>query len=601
MLMTKVLWLRPFVGCLLVFSLLAASQKYDDAEAFQALPDFITEEMQRQLDDTGSVMISVTYRDLDPAIFQAQAQPANDSTNERDGAEVLAVLGSSHAAEIEVTSLDALVGLANDTDLESMVIPPYEGTFHQIGTANLRGAQRTAAIESAQMQARGHDGSGVTVAIVDTGVDRSHIDLVSSVVFEGCLQVFASGSCPDGTRVQTGAGAAAGGSGHGTQMASAVTSDGTITPLGMAPGASIEALRISATTGVDLRNALVALDFILEERSDVDIVMLSFGSRLTFEASCARDLWPAFFDTIRSLRERGVFVTASAGNDGIANRQSFPACLDDVHATTALNVGGTALAATANSAIGTDVAAPGSGIAVHDGGLSSGTSIANALVAGCAALAIDSGRTTPDEVGSWLQSPNDSVATSNGSVPSMQCAPYCFEEPATVNLALGETPTSGRDVILGTADDDVISAGPGNDLVCASAGNDLVYGGQGDDLVDGGEGSDRLWGNFGNDVVIGSSGDDTLHGGAGADDLRGQLGDDRLYGYSGDDVISGGQGADRLHGNAGADVLGGDSGDDTLYGYGGSDLLDGGIGSDICRGNAGADVLERCETGDAAR
>jgi len=593
------------VVVLLVGALLGGVVATSGADAAQPVPQLITEEMQRQLVEQGSVMVSVTYQSAAGTgglteTFQAEALPRDPLSAMTEGMEVLAVLDSSPAAEIKVTSAEALVQLASDPDLRTMVIPPYQGTFSQTAVPELRGAQRDLAVEASQMHARGNLGGGVTVAIIDTGVDRQHVDLVSSVTFEGCVRLFDSGSCPDGTNFQTGPGSAAEGSGHGTQMASAVTSDGIATPLGIAPEASIEALSISSTTAVDLRNALVALDFILESRGDVDIVMLSFGSSLTFETTCNRDLWPAFFDAVQALRDRNIFVTSSTGNSSLDNGQTFPACLDHVYSVTSLNVNGTALATSANIASSTDVTAPGSGIAVHNNETSNGTSVSNALVAGCAALAIDSGQTTPIQIGSWLKSPNDLVVAVSRSVPTLQCAPQCLDQAVTVNLELGETPTNNRDVVLGTPGNDVILAGFGDDVICAEGGDDLVFGGQGNDQIAGGGGADRLWGNFGDDVMFGGDGADTLHGSAGTDELFGQLGDDRLYGYAGRDVLSGGQGNDRLHGNDGADVMRGDPGNDVLFGYRGDDQIDGGIGDDTCRGNAGTDLISRCETPSSA-
>lgn len=564
----------------------------------------MTAEMRSQLDAEGVVMVSVSTVG-DPAAESGESQSANvlPSITQQmavwagdPGIEVVASVEGAGAAELVVSSQEALDDLAADPRIASIVIPPYQATFAAPGDG-LRGAQRETAIEASQMHAQGLRGGTARVALIDTGVDATHVDLAGSVVYEYCVQVFSPTSCANGTAEQTGPGAAADVDGHGTAMASLIASAGTATPQGVAPESRLEVIRISDRTSLDLRDVLLALDHIATERPDVHIVVLSLGSLARFSTVCERDLWPAFHDTVAALRSRGTFLTASTGNNGDSRAQQFPACLADVHAVAGLDVAGTGLALSSNVALSTDLAAPGSGLAVHEDPISfGGTSNANAIVAGCAALAVDSGRVDPDAVAQWLRSPDDLIATPFGfATPRLQCAPHCLGAAVTVNLALGEEATDGDDVISGTAEADLIYARKGNDLVCAGAGDDVVYAGQGDDLVAGEHGADRLWGNFGDDVLRGGDGDDTLHGNAGDDELYGESGADRIYGYSGADVVSGGQGDDRLHGNRGDDRIDGDSGDDLAFGYSGNDRIDGGIGTDRCRGNDGNDATLRCE------
>ncbi len=63
----------------------------------------------------------------------------------------------------------------------------------------------------------------------------------------------------------------------------------------------------------------------------------------------------------------------------------------------------------------------------------------------------------------------------------------CAGRPVTVNIALGERPTSGPDVILGTPGDDVINGLGGRDVICGLGGNDRFDGGPAsDEVFDGG-------------------------------------------------------------------------------------------------------------------
>ncbi len=122
--------------------------------------------------------------------------------------------------------------------------------------------------------------------------------------------------------------------------------------------------------------------------------------------------------------------------------------------------------------------------------------------------------------------------------PTLECGGL----DVTVNLALGQLPTNGPDVIRGTD---------------------------------------------GADIINGLGGDDVICGGGGADIVSGNQGDERLFG---------GEGDDEMRGNAGDDTLRGRAGDDLLYGQALDDLLDGGADTDTCRGGTGTDTATACET-----
>jgi Ca2+-binding RTX toxin-like protein len=133
----------------------------------------------------------------------------------------------------------------------------------------------------------------------------------------------------------------------------------------------------------------------------------------------------------------------------------------------------------------------------------------------------------------------------------------CGGRAVTVDLSEGDHPTSGSDVIQGTADDDVINGGGGSDVVC---------GGNGNDRIDLGPGNDRAIGGGGNDVVYGRTGVDRLEGGAGNDRLLSGDSNDTLYGASGSDTLDGGTGADKLYAGPQTDSCNGRGGRDAQSG-----------------------------------
>ena len=154
---------------------------------------------------------------------------------------------------------------------------------------------------------------------------------------------------------------------------------------------------------------------------------------------------------------------------------------------------------------------------------------------------------------------------------SPDSALFCDGEEVTVDLAKGEKPSGGPDVILGTPGDDVIRAKGGSDVICAGAGNDTIRGGPG---------NDRIFGGDGNDTIFDGPGDDVVWAGEGDDRVRDGLGSDSLYGEGGDDYMRGNANCapnsdptewqNHLYGGEGDDVLispygmTGDEGDDKL-------------------------------------
>ncbi len=152
-----------------------------------------------------------------------------------------------------------------------------------------------------------------------------------------------------------------------------------------------------------------------------------------------------------------------------------------------------------------------------------------------------------------------------------QTRTICNGLPVTVDLAIGERPTKGNDVIVGTEGRDKIKAGGGDDVICALGGNDRVVGGAGADLVLAGPGDDVVLGGKGSDLLEGGSGDDLLEGGKGSDELRGGAGDDQLKGDGGSDRVFGQGGNDTMEGGAGRDLLNGGKGRDSADGGAGKE------------------------------
>jgi Ca2+-binding RTX toxin-like protein len=193
-----------------------------------------------------------------------------------------------------------------------------------------------------------------------------------------------------------------------------------------------------------------------------------------------------------------------------------------------------------------------------------------------------------------------------------QVGATCGGKAVTVFAGLGELPTDGDDVILGTTASESLAGGKGNDTICGGGGNDFFTGGQGSDTIIGNAaGSDVIdfeddplgvgvgvsvnlaAGTGGGDTfssiegVIGSSGNDSITGDAGPNFVLGLAGNDTINVAGGNDGIDGGAGNDTLIGGGGNDRLVGGAGTDTAS-YGGLAAVTVNLGSTAAQNTVGA-------------
>jgi subtilisin family serine protease len=306
------------------------------------------------------------------------------------------------AIDLTSAGLDALDALGSD------VVRVMEDTIHKPLLA-----ESVPLIQADRVWAAGYDGTGMTVAILDTGVDRAHPFLAGKVAAEACFSTTLTGItqsfCPNGQSQQIGSGAATPCSLpdciHGTHVAGIAAghdSSGAHPASGVAPGAQIMAVQVftkitnaqvcggdAPCVGAFASDIVAGLEHVysvaVAGTYNVAAVNMSLGGGL-FGAACDNTPYKPSIDRLRAI---GVATVVAAGNDGWPFGLAAPACV-----SSAVSVGATTktdeVTSFSNASPLLSLFAPGDSItsSVPGGGYQTfrGTSMAAPHVAGVYAL-----------------------------------------------------------------------------------------------------------------------------------------------------------------------------------------------------------------------
>jgi subtilisin family serine protease len=191
----------------------------------------------------------------------------------------------------------------------------------------------------------GLDGTGVGVAVLDTGIDNDHPDFEGAIVAQQCYSEGSRSCAPRGLPKSDNAEDEYG---HGTAVSSMILGRGVtkglneankqVTALGIAPRASLLAVRVFRDNGGAYDPDIVAgLDWVLTKQKEhnVKAVNMSLGGGAEIGTNCDNN-----HATVKAafarLVSKGVTVVVATGNGGNADRVAFPACISN-----AMSVGAT--------------------------------------------------------------------------------------------------------------------------------------------------------------------------------------------------------------------------------------------------------------------
>lgn len=422
---------------LLAFVLLTSQT---NAAATLSMAPVVTDEVQQMVTTTGTARVLLLLGE--PLSASTAAVPSAARTAQEERAAVAAlqsrVLQTLTAADFQLyrqyQSIPGLAGTLSATGLDKVrqnalvrvIELDHPGGAHlQESLPAIRG--------DAVHNTYGITGRGVTVAVLDSGIDTDHPDLADDLVAQHC---FTNNACPPGNSAESVS--AEDQNGHGTHVAGIISANGVVSGQGFAPDANIVAVRVLDRFGSGLVSDWVAgLDWVHTQlaTTPVQIVNMSLGTFALYPNNC--DQQEALLAAaVAQLRAQGVLIFASSGNQGHSLRIAAPACTSGVIAVGATydgNVGRQPNAGTYQSGFGSswpacadtmttlqtitcftnsngqlDLVAPGAPIlSTYLGGGTAtywGTSQASPTAAGIAALLLERRRDlTPDQVETTLK------------------------------------------------------------------------------------------------------------------------------------------------------------------------------------------------------
>src|ERR1051325_3308122 len=217
------------------------------------------------------------------------------------GGLLVSVLSNLNIRIVDVQANDVEV-LASDPSVTYISLDgPVRSSGHIVNTT---GTQQIRAQKSLLGLNNTLDGTGVTIAVLDSGIDSKHKSFATTGKIKFSKDFTGENRTDDPW-------------GHGTHVAAVAAGDGAPTSgayEGIAPAANLVNLRVLNSQGVGrVSGVLAALDWLLANKGNygVKVVNMSLG---TPAINSYED--DPICNAVRKLVDAGVVVVAAAGNNG---------------------------------------------------------------------------------------------------------------------------------------------------------------------------------------------------------------------------------------------------------------------------------------------
>jgi hypothetical protein len=235
--------------------------------------------------------------------------------------------------EVPQAAAPALVNALRRNPQIRSVVPDHLVTL--TAQTKPKGVRRVAA--ELGIGIRANAGTGIDVAVMDSGIDSTHRDLD--------VDTTRNATCIHGNPCVTGAGTGEDVLGHGTSVAGAIAAlDNSVDLVGVAPAVNLISVQVFDSNGESSNSDIIAgIDYLLtlNQTNLVEVVNMSFRDICTdtngANAPCAGnpDIQP-LETALQNLANSGTTIIAASGNDAIDTKFVMPASSNAVIAVSAM-------------------------------------------------------------------------------------------------------------------------------------------------------------------------------------------------------------------------------------------------------------------------
>jgi subtilisin family serine protease len=400
------------------------SDEDDDADKVEVLVRF-------RAGTTREIIDRITRQFHDEVEDRIESVDGLDVIEDEDGQSAADVVAQYRSLpEVEYAETNSEITLDHENRGRKHVHADDEMFFKQWGLANggENGGLAGADISAMRAWAVTKGSDQVVVAVIDSGVDYTHPDLVRNIWSRPeiikAYQDEDLGAVDDvhGLNVVEDNGDPMDDNGHGTHCAGIIGAEGGngIGIAGVNWNVKIMPLRFMDGDGAGTtKDAIEAINYVIDRKRagvNVRIISASWGSNTNSRA---------LEDVIRRAYDEGILFVAAAGNAGSDNEQTphYPSSynLGNIVSVAATNRNDELAAFSSYGAKSVQIAAPGEEILStwleHGFTEKKGTSMATPFVAGVAALILSQNpKMSVDELRARLLKSVDSLASLNGKV-----------------------------------------------------------------------------------------------------------------------------------------------------------------------------------------
>jgi subtilisin family serine protease len=162
-------------------------------------------------------------------------------------------------------------------------------------------------------------GAGVTVAVIDTGINLSHPDLKANIVAnKNCLAPRKTGTDDNG---------------HGTHVAGTIAAlDNSIGVVGVAPQAKLAAVKVLNSKGAGTWSSVICgIDWVTQNaaRYGITVANMSLGGAGVSDGDCGATNADPLHQAICRSRDAGITYVVAGGNNGADASGFVPAAYTD--------------------------------------------------------------------------------------------------------------------------------------------------------------------------------------------------------------------------------------------------------------------------------